>query len=51
MSTSRSKSNYPAKVVWPFRSKWTVDTLQRGQKLPFKCKLKLRALITLKQRA
>ena len=46
----RSKSNYPSKVVWPFHSKWTVDTLPRGQKLLFKCKLKLRARITLKQR-
>ena len=33
MSTSRSKSNYPSKVVWPFRWKWTVDTLPGGQKL------------------
>ena len=33
MSTSTSKSNYPSKVVWPFRCKWTVDTLPHGQKL------------------
>jgi hypothetical protein len=33
MSTSTNKSNYPRKVVWPFQSKWTVDTLPRGQKL------------------
>jgi len=33
MSTSTSKSNYPSKVVWPFRCKWTVDTLPQGQKL------------------
>ena len=33
MSTSASKSNYPSKVVWPFRCKWTVDTLPQGQKL------------------
>src|SRR6516164_4641411 len=29
MSTKASKSNYPSKVVWPFRSKWTVDHLTR----------------------
>ena len=51
MSTSASKSNYPSKVVWPFRCKWTVDTLPHGQKLLFKCRLKLRAPISLKQKA
>src|SRR5215468_4724903 len=40
-----------AKVVRPFRSKWTVDTLPHGQKLSFKCRLKLRVPITLKQKA
>jgi Domain of unknown function (DUF5069) len=33
MSTSTNKSNYPSKVVWPFRCKWTVDTLPGGQKV------------------
>jgi len=51
MSISASKSNYPSKVVWPFRCKWTVDTLPHGQKLSFKCRLKLRVPITLKQKA
>ena len=48
---SASKGNYPSKVVWPFRCKWTVDTLPHGQKLSFKCRLKLRVPITLKQKA
>jgi len=43
MGTSASKSNYPSKVVWPFRCKWTVDTLPHGQKLLFKCRPKVRA--------
>jgi hypothetical protein len=51
MSMSASKSNYPSKVVWPFRPKWTVDTSQQGQKLWFKCRLELRVPITLKQKA
>jgi hypothetical protein len=51
MSASTSKSNNPSKVVWPFRTKWTVDTLPHGQKLSFKCRLKLHAPITLKQKA
>jgi len=28
-------------VVWPFRIKWTVDTLPQGKKLFFECKLRV----------
>ena len=51
MSTSTNKSNYPSKVVWPFRCKWTVDTSPHGQNFLFTCRPKLRAPITSKQKA
>src|SRR5882724_1858875 len=44
------ESNYPSKVVWPFRPEWIVDTLPQGQKLSLECKLKRRAPIILKQK-
>src|SRR5574338_1064577 len=39
-----------AKVVWPFLTKWTVDTSLHGQKVPFKCRPKRLALTTLKRK-
>jgi hypothetical protein len=38
-------------VVWPFRAKWTVDTLPRGEKLFFECKLRLLAAIISRRKA
>jgi hypothetical protein len=40
-----------AKVVWPFRAKWTVDTLPQGRKLFFACRPRLPAVITLRRKA
>src|SRR5262245_42851045 len=48
---NRRLSQALGKVVWPFQSKWTVDTLPHGQKLPSQCRLKLRVPITLKRKA
>jgi hypothetical protein len=38
-------------VVWPFRTKWTVDTLPQGKKLFFECKLRLLAAIISRRKA
>jgi hypothetical protein len=51
LPVNRYSSQVSSKVVWSFRCKWTVDTLPHGQKLSFKCRLKLRVPITLKQKA
>src|SRR5437016_14207215 len=38
-------------VVWPFDSKWSVDTLPLRQKLSLQCKLRLHVAITSRRKA
>src|SRR5207253_1491447 len=40
-----------AQVVWPFHSKWSVDTLPLSQKFSLQCKLRLHVAITSRPKA